>query len=483
MLQKLPQELLDIIIGQISFDDVKSLSLVSKQLHSATLQIIWRSVFVYVDLRFTTKRGSRGCPHSRRLQASLDFEESDESIADEQAPFGRFMERLRHLQWRGLNTDNLEALSSALENNKGHLETLEINLVHWKSLRQALGYENDNQRVNEMRARDYIEKVVFGLNKYSPGLVFPSMHTLVLERVALTGTLAHSLDFKVLRSLTIRLCPQWYDFIKAINQLKIHPKLKRLEIQEAWPRPEGISVLEHDPILLLLESIEGLEELYIGQSGEGYSRTPWEYAEWSGSTLKRYVNHTRLWEESIGWTDASNSWYGYDHVEEYKLDHLEFIGLSCEQFDLEWVFPPYETKDCLKVVHVRQSTRFEDDGYSWAIRRQHVITTARTIPIDGPVDLPRDCLVPQFYRFVQWAFGEEGIQSLQYILYGDFSRGESCDRTNLLFCRDDIDEDRVQDFRIIRETAAGPEWDYVKREYGSAMSCCPLDPLFEVPNR
>ena len=64
---------------------------------------------------------------------------------------------------------------------------------------------------------------------------------------------------------------------------------------------------------------------------------------------------------------------------------------------------PFSRKDCLKVLHVRQSGwDIEEDG-SWALE-------------DDLLDLRDD-----FREFADWVFGVSGILSLRILAYGDFS--------------------------------------------------------------
>lgn len=143
---------------------------------------------------------------------------------------------LLNLSWRGLSLDNLKVFAAALKNNKPHLQTLELDLVDWPHMRKALGYRNDAERVHGLPARDYIDKMVLGLDIRSPQITVPNLHTLVLSHVPMNTTLVQAIDFEVLRSLTIMSCPHWYIFVLAVGWRQVPVKLKKLEIQESWPR-------------------------------------------------------------------------------------------------------------------------------------------------------------------------------------------------------------------------------------------------------
>ncbi|PNP76130.1 hypothetical protein FNYG_10688 [Fusarium nygamai] len=395
---------------------------------------------------------------------------------------------LLNLSWRGPSSDDLRVFATALKNNKPHLETLELDLVDWPHLRKELGYRNDNERVRRMRARDYMNKTILGLDIHSPHITFPNLHTLVLSHVPLTATLVQSINFEVLRSLTIRSCPQWYDFVLAITRRRIAVRLKKLELQESWPKNDAATDdFEYgDPSKVLLEYFQGLEELYLDQTGDMFSKYTWESVCHHSSTLKRFVNHSNSYDEEWEvWTDMMINerdkerwWNDPTSSPLYKLD-LDFIGLSCEPIHLLDVLNPFSKKDCLKVVHVRQSRKNIEYTWSWGIM---VIIDDEPVDdtpaVDEGENPSNEYLEPMFWAFVEWAFSYKGIQSLEYIVFGDFGRPERTSRGNLLICREGYGS---EEFHIIRESCPASEWDYVKKEYGDALRSCPSDPLFEVP--
>lgn len=136
-------------------------------------------------------------------------------------------------------------------------------------MRRELGYQNDSEVVHGLKSRDYINETVFGLDKRSPCIKFPNLHILVLSHVPLSAALAETVDLKILKSLTILSCPQWYEFVLTAAQRKVPVKLRKLELQESWPKndEESIYMDEDDPIAFLLDSFEGLEEFYLSQVG------------------------------------------------------------------------------------------------------------------------------------------------------------------------------------------------------------------------
>ncbi|KAF5710905.1 potassium channel beta subunit [Fusarium mundagurra] len=375
MLEQLPQEILDSITNALPTEDVKGLSLTSKHLHSATLQAVCKSIVIpawnkrgifgikladlplyrlllarHIDLRFKDEHYSRICLHSQKLQ--ICRKAADESIVARPAAFNSFEETITQL-----------------------LEECEKD--HWKSFR-----------------------------------LFPNLHTLVLSQVPLSATLAEAVDFEILKSLTIRPCPQWDDFVLAMAQRKVPVRLRKLELQETWPMNRAGWRIYHDedPIEVLLDSFEGLEEFYLGQVGGGLPIYTW--------------HHVLCSKRSI-------------------LDR-SFI------------------KECLKVVHVRQTrTDMEPGSKSWAITTEvgkHPIDD--TPAVDEGDDPIKEYLHCTFRTFIQWAFSSKGIKSLEYIVFGDYERPEQTSRGNLLICRESYGS---QHFRIIRESYPAPEWENIKK--------------------
>lgn len=78
-------------------------------------------------------------------------------------------------------------------------------------------------------------------------------------------------------------------------------KLKKLELQESWPKNDAATdeFEDGDPTEVLLEYFQGLEELYLDQTGDMLSKYTWETVCHHSSTLKRFVNHSRFYDEEL----------------------------------------------------------------------------------------------------------------------------------------------------------------------------------------
>ncbi|KAF4968612.1 hypothetical protein FSARC_4036 [Fusarium sarcochroum] len=306
--------------------------------------------------------------------------------------------------------------------------------------------------------------------------MFPNIHTLVLTEVPLTESLARA----------------WYDFLLGIVRLEIPIELESLELQELCSKDDDEDD-DNDPILILLDPSKGLVDLFVDQCGMTYSMELWEHLCPNHLTLRRFVNHSRFYDDdrTHDWIDSPDMMIEEEDRDEmwerpflnplYVLD-LEFIGLSCDPTILIEVLYTFTKKSCLKVIHVRQSKKTARLAGSWAIASRPSNFTTWPGPVllgfEDDEDSPKQYLNNGFPRFLEWAFEPHGIKSLEYVVFGDFARPERYLSLNLLFCRNE-GETRV--FRAIKESSAGPEWKQVMKEYGNALMSCPLEPPFQVP--
>ena len=81
-------------------------------------------------------------------------------------------------------------------------------------------------------------------------------------------------------------------------------------------------------------------------------------------------------------------------------------------------------------------------------------------------------LQQSFREFAKWAFGSNGIKSLEYIVAGDLSHWNRYSANNALICRVVGGERR---YRVSSQERGGPEWRDVKSRYGSALEACPVE--------
>ncbi|KAF5597544.1 AAA family ATPase [Fusarium pseudoanthophilum] len=419
---------------------------------------------------------------------------------------------LQSLTWRGPNSDNLEALTVALQNNSTHLRNLELDFVNWHELREYLGYFSDDE--DDMT--DYFADVVLGLTRRSPRPLFPRIRVLSLSRVPLSTTMAHAFNFQTLSSLTLRMCPNCDQFVERVLQLNHPIKLKRLEIQEC----------NETFILDFLNAFEGLDELFLSQAGLNSALELWDHVAHRHPTLKRFVGHQRRTN-----TDQDSPYSGKPcdvpdlgifgpsmrRIKEdpsqnplAKLD-LEFIGIPCIPKHLKYILLPFTSKTSLKVLHIRQSASDLEQCKSWAINEDQILATSTTrsdILSESGESLPWTDSGPttptgatqdvtfgpnaveiatgnnggslwppldhEFRQFVEWAFGPQGIASLDIVAFGDFAHGGRETRNNLLLSRSN---DATSKFQIL--DPYGRDFEEVRDKYRDAMEACPVEPLFK----
>ncbi|RSL48004.1 hypothetical protein CEP51_015698 [Fusarium floridanum] len=250
--------------------------------------------------------------------------------------------KLQSLSWRGPNSDNLDALTVALRSNSTHLRELELDFVNWPELREYLGYFSDDEDdMDGIKGTDYFAYAVLGLNKRSPRPLFPTIRVLFLSQVPLSAAMAHAFNFDTLTSLTLRMCPNWDQFVGRVMELNHPIKLKKLEIQES---DDVTYECSEDSILDFLDAFEGLEELFVSQAGPAPALRLWDHVARRHSQLKRFVGHQRTintdenspnFEKPCDLPDLAIFGRDMRRIEEdpsqnplAKLD-LEFIGLAC----------------------------------------------------------------------------------------------------------------------------------------------------------
>ncbi|KAF4501071.1 AAA family ATPase [Fusarium agapanthi] len=431
---------------------------------------------------------------------------------------------LQSLSWRGPDSENLDALTVALRNNSTHLRKLKLDFVNWPELRDNLGYFSDDERnMDGTKEKDYFADVVLGLNTRSPRPLFPIIRVLSLSQVPLSTKMAHAFNFETLSSLTLRMCPDCDKFVERVMRLNHPMKLKKLEIQESDASHEWSETF----ILNFLNALEGLEDLFVSQSGPTSALELWDHVAHRHPTLKSFVGHQRMintdqdspyFEKPCDVQDLAISGPSMSRIKEdpsqnplAKLD-LEFIGLACIPSLLKDILLPFTSKASLKVLHIRQSALDLKQCDSWAIDEDAALASWNTRSdtssetgefhswtYSGPAattgatedvtfgrhaikvatDNNEGCLGPplqhEFRQFAEWVFGPQGIASLDIVAFGDFAYGGREAMYDLLLSRS---TDATSNFRILDRY--GRDWEEVPYKYRDAMEACPVEPLFRV---
>lgn len=270
--------------------------------------------------------------------------------------------QLLNFTWKGLRPDHMQPLSIVLQNNSAHLKSLEldfVNLLENFTISDSLddddsdaGNSNDDQddeisstssnasgdedeEIRRMKGPGFFASTILGADPNSPTLLFPRIRVLSLSQVPLTASMAPVFNFETLVSLKLRLCPRWEVFIKRVLKLGRPIKLRTLEIQGHE---------NEDAILDLVDAFDGLEELFLSNSGPMPTLYLWEILARRHSTLRRLVCHQRTIElpqdspvdgELCDLADLSIYGGEMRRIKEDPSENplselkLEFIGLGC----------------------------------------------------------------------------------------------------------------------------------------------------------
>ncbi|KAK3897443.1 AAA family ATPase, partial [Staphylotrichum tortipilum] len=312
---------------------------------------------------------------------------------------------------------------------------------------------------------------LFGLTAQSPQpIIFPSISTLSLTGVPLTAAMAHALGFNTLRSLTIRDCLGWREFLTRVAESGLPAQLKAFQICDRDGQdPE--SGLGHTVIADFLSAFEGLEELFISHHGPEHALELWRRVAHHRATLKNFVYHRRA--VSLEQASSYRSLYSHDVLDlgvlpedvcRIEVDPLKnplaaldlnFMGLCCVPQRLKPILLPFTSKTSLKVLHIRQSRSMLDAfDVPWALfpsrsRRSRLRLASPQSGSGNPIEWaseeadgldsanstadPKDAddpspekseepkLRPEFRQFAEWVFGPHGIRSLQLLVCGNYA--------------------------------------------------------------
>ncbi|KAK0744635.1 hypothetical protein B0T21DRAFT_389915 [Apiosordaria backusii] len=434
-------------------------------------------------------------------------------------PGGQVSIPFRHLtqiSWRGPSSTLLGSLQEMLEKNREHLAELEIGLHRYivtvddaDSDREDDWYDGDGD--HPLLDRDNVTLTPFSqvLPKARP--VFPSLTVLSLSNVSLGGKMREAIDISALKSLTIRNCPMWDQFLKRHAEAETPVCLETLEIKAEDDDKEDFGICQ------FLVTFCGLKELFLefsrpvhysGTLIEDSETNPlWDVIAENHFTLKKLVVHQRGREPGLQACRLETMDYHFDaqHLEmpqlardEWKLDpsthpmaalELECLGMPYDVTrnleSLREMLEPCTSKSTLKLLHLRQTgSDFKCRGsramtyprgqymYGYSHCREHIYTVFPPHDLEG-------MLLPAFASFLDWAFGPTGIISLEVVAFGDFAHGRNgWALHNLFVCRSSLDKKyRVFD---ARDRANEHEWIDTRHKYRNFLESCPVAPLVDA---
>ncbi|KAF5717576.1 hypothetical protein FMUND_5669 [Fusarium mundagurra] len=443
---------------------------------------------------------------------------------------------LRRLSWKAPMGCHFDNIASLVKVNARHLEELELELQGWSPDRESrestVIHHEDNPEVwDKIPASAMLARQMFGLEEVTSEAPertqFPKLRSLKLTRVPLrdenTGiqVTASFINLGALRHLSLRMCAYWMAFLSSITETQTPLQLKTLELLDFYLNtPHETAISKAAAITEFIDSFKGLEDLFISICGPTSSLQFWEHVAGHAATLKRLVYHQRLTDQDeemlnsrLG-RDSSDLGISSEDLSRIRQDpsqnpfsrlNIEFIGLTCAPKYLKDILLPFVAKRSLKVLHIRHTGMNSGPSTSWVFNHalELKITEGENqgVPIDDttkadsslnadaeePVRLSLEELAAavrerrewgtpplqqSFRDFANWVFGPEGIQSLEYIVAGDFSHGNRYSASNALICRAVGAERR---YRVISDGSGGPEWRDVKSRFGSALAACPVE--------
>ncbi|KAJ4328089.1 hypothetical protein N0V84_001457 [Fusarium piperis] len=425
---------------------------------------------------------------------------------------------LLNLAWKGLRPQHLKPLCIILRNNATQLKSLELDFL---SLIDIFSNNQDGQddsnsgtsgdasdgevgkSLTGVKKSSFFASIILDVDSKSPSLLFPNIRVLSLSQVPLTRSLASVFNFDTLVSLKLRLCSCWDVFIRRVLKLNRPIKLKTLEIQDSDAVSDDLG---HEVILDFVNAFAGLEELFVCHPGPISALELWEIIASRHTTLKRLACH----QTTVGRNLESPAFSqvcdladlgicGRD-MRRIKKDpsknplselDLEFIGLACIPERMKYLLLPFASKTSLKAIHIRHTMSDIWKRGSWALGGGRIPMKSRATSnasSDSDLSITEELLLgfdqdelewhnPRlrsgFRHFAEWAFGPEGISSLDIIAYGDFAYGGRRVDGNVLLGRQ---TGGTSHFRVLNEKAG--EWKDALDKYHVAMGTCPAEHLF-----
>ncbi|KAL2810190.1 hypothetical protein BJX63DRAFT_323664 [Aspergillus granulosus] len=316
--------------------------------------------------------------------------------------------RLKRLTWIPLTwRSDLEALAMGLKRFAHQLTLLELDI-----------YTYDNKSPN------CFTWDTMDLSVNYRKQIFPSLQRLYLCGVPFELAeveMAHAFNWTTLRSLHLRFCFGWAEFLRQVIASGQRIRLTSLTL-------EPCSVLEFpgeevDTICLFLHAFTGLRDLFLSTNETFGTLDIWRAVLNHKDTLKTFVHNQRI--PATFWSDdwPDNEWL----IEPPRLPFtpqememlietptsnplvsldLEFLGLSFPSEHLKTLISAFTNKESLQLLHIRQAGGYNHVYHNWGV-------------------LPggRHAATEQLAAFGNWAFGPDGIQSLKGLAFGDFSYG------------------------------------------------------------
>ncbi|KAI1278177.1 hypothetical protein F5Y07DRAFT_360976 [Xylaria sp. FL0933] len=387
--------------------------------------------------------------------------------------------QLRSLGWKAPSPKNLKALLVALQLNSMHLQELDLDLVDLEAARTWTWVDENDEYENG----SYDLGVILGMDRRSLRPYFPALRVLSLTEVRITPSMMAMADFSTLAFLTLRRCPGFAEFLGHIAKQTSTINLQRLEF-EYWEGEAG----QIREIREFISAFVNLEELFILPYGYHDAIDLWNTLATNLRSLRKFVYHQTDRDEDndhelMDLQDLSIARFnskallGKNSIQHHPFSRLdlECLGLSCAPGKLlKSILRPFQTKNSLKLLHLRQS--YKDLPYYKCLGlKKRFLDNGGLMSLDdglkgGMMDQAEALrgLRSRSRRFLEWAFGLNGLPSLQVVAFGDFSTSDAHSKHNIIACRDTNESTR---FQII--SPSHPKMYTILLEYGDVLRACP----------
>ncbi|KAM5527331.1 hypothetical protein FOXYSP1_20203 [Fusarium oxysporum f. sp. phaseoli] len=334
---------------------------------------------------------------------------------------------LRRLCWKAPHEEDLFALSCVVDTNKRHLEALELDFIEWDtSAGRSFRYGNETPDVCPLLGD------VLHLSPIAGGAIFPKLQELSLSEAAIGPKLALAIDFNVLRVLKLRGCYGWCEFLEHLTASRVKLEITTFELIAAGDKSPAVEIRD-DTINEFLASFTGLQELYLLVSAPWFPCGQFSSAIANHRATLRQCVLDGLWENIPEEPErrmlAAPFGEGFLGI----LD-LQAIGLINDHHTLKNMLLPFASKSCLNFIHIRQGYVLPWHQQVWVwqktgakAQKPRKFNSQSNQEIRHVIFNHYCCeresfsLKEEFCSFVEWAFGDKGIRSLQIMAVGDHS--------------------------------------------------------------
>jgi hypothetical protein len=199
---------------------------------------------------------------------------------------------LRKLSWRGMRSKrDMKALEVALKRVSHQLVELELDFMNKEEVHATL-YLDDDELDN------FLTHSILGLPSENRTRIYPAVQVLSLSKTpfdSVAQDIAHAFNWGLLRSLTLRFCEGWEDFLFYGSGLSCPATLKALKIQATINE----EIDAERSISTFLGSFQGLEQLLLSNFSPSTTLDIWHALIHHKATLRTFVHHQRGLQEDL----------------------------------------------------------------------------------------------------------------------------------------------------------------------------------------